>query len=64
MTKKLTPLKAIRKYCMECSYTFTDVRECPITECALFQYRFGKNPKRKGVGPNPTWLKPKDTNLT
>lgn len=45
----LTPLKAIKKHCLECSgYEKKEVRECKITECVLFPYRLGSNPNRKG----------------
>jgi hypothetical protein len=47
----MTPLKAIRAKCLDCSAgSQKDVRECPITDCVLYQYRMGKNPKRKGIG--------------
>lgn len=49
----MTPLKAIRAYCMDCSnQSFKEVRLCVIPDCPLFQYRFGHNPKRKGQGGN------------
>lgn len=49
--KRLTPIKAIRAKCMECSGgSFKEVRECHITDCALHPYRLGKNPARKGQG--------------
>jgi len=49
--KKLTPLKAIRVYCIECSGgSLKEVRMCPHTNCTLYTYRFGKNPSRKGLG--------------
>jgi len=45
----LTPLKAIKKHCFECSgYEKKQVRECKITDCVLFIYRLGSNPNRKG----------------
>lgn len=46
---KLSPLKAIKKYCLECSgYEKKQVRECVIKDCVLYEYRSGKNPNRKG----------------
>lgn len=49
--KVLTPMRAIRAKCMQCSnFQPTDVTQCPITDCALWVYRFGKNPDRRGVG--------------
>lgn len=43
----LSPLKAIRAKCLDCSYTRTEVKLCPVTDCPLYPYRFGKNPYRK-----------------
>ena len=49
----MTPLKAIRAKCLDCSAgNAKEVRECPITDCDLYQYRFGKNPKLKGKRVN------------
>ncbi len=46
---KITPLKAIKKHCLECSgYEKKQVRECVIKDCVLFSYRQGTNPNRKG----------------
>jgi len=57
--KKVTPLKAIRAKCLECSAGQPkEVRECVILNCPLFSYRFGTNPKRKGIGiGNPSFNK-------
>lgn len=47
----LTPVKAIKKNCLECSgVSKKEVRVCVIIECPLYPYRMGKNPNRKGVG--------------
>ncbi len=49
--KDLTPLKAIRKNCLECSSgSSNEVKNCIITDCPLYPYRLGKNPHRKGLG--------------
>ena len=55
---KLTPMKAIRLLCVDCSgYVVADVRDCVIPDCPLYDYRLGRNPKRKGLGTkNPTQL--------
>lgn len=38
--------KAIRLHCIECSGgSFNEVKVCAIGKCALFPYRFGRNPK-------------------
>lgn len=45
-----TPLKAIRKKCLDCSgFSPLEVKLCPITECPLYLYRFGRNPARAGM---------------
>lgn len=46
--KILTPIKAIRKKCLECSNNqYSEIRYCPIKECALYPYRMGKRPKNE-----------------
>ena len=46
--KILTPVKAIRAKCLDCSCgSANEVKLCPITTCALYPYRFGKNPNFK-----------------
>lgn len=51
MTTTLTPIKAIRAKCLECSgFQPKEVRECQIDTCPLFDFRMGKNPNRKGIG--------------
>ena len=43
--KRLTPIKAIRAKCLECSCgNNAEVRECVIPDCPLYPYRMGKNP--------------------
>lgn len=45
----LTPIKAIRAKCIDCSAgSKKEVRECPAKDCPLHMYRMGKNPNRKG----------------
>jgi hypothetical protein len=52
MTEKvLSPLRAIRAMCLECcGGSQKEVRLCPTEDCSLYSYRFGHNPKRKGIG--------------
>lgn len=54
----MTPLKAIRAKCLDCSGgSSNEVKLCPITHCPLYDYRDGHNPKdanRKGR-PNPNF---------
>jgi|AMWB02.1.fsa_nt_gi hypothetical protein len=46
--KELTPIKAIRAKCMQCAnYNPNEITKCPCPDCALFNFRFGKNPDRK-----------------
>lgn len=49
--KYLSPVKAIRVNCLECSAGQPkEVRNCALSECPLFLYRMGKNPNRQGRG--------------
>ena len=49
--RAMTPLRAIRAKCLECTVGSThEVRLCPTTDCSLYLYRFGHNPKRAGIG--------------
>ena len=44
-------MKAIRQNCIDCSGgSLKEVKECIIKDCTLYSYRFGKNPRRKGIG--------------
>ena len=44
--KKLTPLKAIRQKCLDCTCNQPlEVRLCVIENCPLYPYRMGKRPK-------------------
>jgi len=48
---KLTPLKAIRQKCLDCTCdNKLEIRECSIQDCPLYVFRFGKNPSRAGIG--------------
>jgi hypothetical protein len=59
--KKLSPLKAIRLKCLDCSCgSSKEVKECPCDDCSLYVFRFGKNPNRAGIG-NASNLKNKPT---
>ena len=43
--KRLTPIKAIRAKCLECSVdNNAEVRNCVIPSCPLYPYRMGHNP--------------------
>ena len=42
-----SPLKSIRQKCLDCNGTANEVKLCPCTDCALWPFRFGKNPYSK-----------------
>lgn len=47
----LTPIKAIRAKCLDCSAGHpSEVRMCPVSDCAIYPYRLGKNPNRSRIG--------------
>lgn len=49
MTKR-TPLKAIRAKCLDCTNNQNnEIRDCPIVQCPLYDFRMGHNPNRKGI---------------
>ena len=49
---KTTPLKAIKKKCFDCSGdSYKEVSLCLVTDCAIYPYRFGKNPFAKPSRP-------------
>ncbi len=44
------PIKAIREMCISCmggGKPYHQIESCASTECALYAFRFGKNPYRK-----------------
>lgn len=44
--KVLTPMKSIRAKCLDCSCgSANEVKNCPIINCALYGYRFGRRPE-------------------
>ena len=43
--RRLTPMSAIRKKCLDCACgSRSEVRECELTACALWDYRMGRRP--------------------
>lgn len=53
----ITPLKAIRLKCLDCTCGQPkEVKDCPCTDCPLYDLRFGKNPRRAGMGGRITQL--------
>lgn len=46
--KSTTPLKAIRKKCIDCSGgSKSEVKLCENIDCPLFPFRMGTDPNRK-----------------
>ena len=46
-TSNKNPVKAIRKKCIECSGgSRSEIEKCVIKDCALYPFRFGRNPFR------------------
>jgi len=42
---ELTPIRAIRKHCLECvAWSYDEVKECTAMSCPLFPYRLGRRP--------------------
>ena len=42
-----TPIKAIRKKCLDCTCgSVKEIRKCSIIECDLYPYRFGRRPTK------------------
>lgn len=42
----MTPMKAIRAKCLDCTGGQPkEVRQCAVPKCPLYVYRFGKRPK-------------------
>lgn len=60
--KSLSSLKRIKLHCLDCVGTKKEVKECTgklLSEdrlCYLHPYRFGHNPRQKGIG-NPRFTK-------
>lgn len=51
MSRKLSPLKAIRSKCLDCMCgQAREVQMCPSEDCSLYVFRYGKNPSRSGIG--------------
>lgn len=47
----LTPIKAIRAKCKDCSGdSVKEIENCPIIDCTLYPYRFGKRPSTGNGG--------------
>ena len=60
----LTPLKAIRRKCLDCSENAKEVKVCAINDCPLHKFRLGTNPARKGTGTLINIVTPKKGSLS
>jgi hypothetical protein len=50
----LRPLRSMREKCLDCCCgQVARVRDCLITGCAIWPYRFGRNPNRKTGAARP-----------
>lgn len=44
----MTPLEAIKEKCLDCCCGIkSEIDRCPVTKCALYEFRKGKNPYSK-----------------
>ena len=49
-SKILTPIKAIRKKCLDCTNgQYDEIRNCSVKKCALYPYRMGKRPNQATI---------------
>lgn len=47
MSDKITPLRAIKKHCLDCRFgSRKEVAACEDEDCSLYPFRLGKNPFR------------------
>lgn len=52
--KQLTPIKAIRQYCIACSgWNRAEVAKCELDDCTLYPYRMGHRPTTKPKTEKP-----------
>lgn len=66
MAQRLTPVKAIREYCLSlCAGRPSLVRKCQRRIlCSLYPYRMGQNPNRRGIGTLKSLLRSKNPHST
>lgn len=58
------PIKAIRAYCLQCCCgSSNEVQKCTIEQCALYPFRFGKNPYRVQRDPSEAQLEARNKGL-
>ena len=45
-----TPIKAIRKKCLDCTCNqYDEIRYCTVINCALYPYRMGRRPDQATI---------------
>ena len=50
----MTPMQAIRAKCLDCMCgQANEVKQCPCSDCPLYEYRTGHNPNRAGREMTP-----------
>jgi hypothetical protein len=50
--KRRSPLKAIRRYCIECSGdNMAEAKRCELKDCPLHPYRMGKTGRTRAANP-------------
>ena len=53
-----TPVQSIRLKCLDCSGgQKNEVRFCPISDCPLYAFRMGLNPRCKGLRVSEVQMK-------
>lgn len=59
MVAKVTPLKAIRQKCLDCCvYVKGEVKNCTSYGCPLWEFRFGKYPRKSSYFMKKNLVKP------
>ena len=52
--KNITPLKAIRLKCLDCTgFQRSEIKSCHITDCTLWRFRMGIHPFTEKNRKNP-----------
>jgi hypothetical protein len=52
--------KHLRRHCLSCATTPSEVRRCAIIDCPVWPYRMGRNPHHPQRGRNPFTTKVRD----
>lgn len=62
--KAPSPLKAVRRHCLDCAGSANEVALCPARSCPLWTMRFDRRPDPAEHADNPTPLHPSEMPLT